>query len=128
MGNKLYVGNLAFTTSEGELQQVLLNLVQNAHEAMAAHAGERLLTIRLGEDGGKARLAVLDTGPGIRPDVLSRIFGAFITTKLAGEGTGLGLWTSYAIIERHGGSLRAANRPTGGAVFTIELPCWTGGR
>ena len=113
---------------EGELQQVLLNLVQNAHEAMAAHAGERLLTIRLGEDGGKARLAVLDTGPGIRPDVLSRIFGAFITTKLAGEGTGLGLWTSYAIIERHGGSLRAANRPTGGAVFTIELPCWTGGR
>ena len=111
---------------EGEIQQVLLNLVQNAHEAMAAGAGERRLTVRLAEVDGRARLEVLDTGPGIRADLLPRIFEAFTTTKPAGEGTGLGLWVSYAIAERHDGSLRAANRPEGGAVFTLELPCQPG--
>ena len=111
---------------EGEIQQVLLNLVQNAHEAMAAGAGERRLTVRLTEVDGRARLEVLDTGPGIRADLLPRIFEAFTTTKPAGEGTGLGLWVSYAIAERHDGSLRAANRPEGGAVFTLELPCQPG--
>jgi len=65
---------------------------------------------------------VLDTGPGIAPDVLPRIFDAFFTTKTAGEGTGLGLWVSYDIVEQHGGRLRADNRPGGGAVFTVELP------
>ena len=107
---------------EGEIQQVLLNLVQNAHEAMAAHAGARRLTVRLSEADGRVRVEVLDTGPGIRADVLPRIFGAFTTTKPPGEGTGLGLWVSSAIVERLGGSLRAANRPDGGAVFTLELP------
>jgi two-component system C4-dicarboxylate transport sensor histidine kinase DctB len=54
--------------------------------------------------------------------VLPRIFDAFSTTKAPSEGSGLGLWVSYAIVERHEGSLRAENRPKGGAVFTIELP------
>ena len=71
---------------------------------------------------GHARVEVLDTGPGIPADALPRIFDAFFTTKAPGEGTGLGLWLSYAIVERHEGSLRAANRPGGGAVFTLELP------
>src|SRR6267142_3399707 len=83
---------------DGQLQQVLLNLVQNAHQAMAAHAEPRVLTIRLSETGKNVRLEVLDSGPGIHPNVLPRIFEAFTTTKAPGEGTGLGLWVSYSIV------------------------------
>src|SRR5207249_10323574 len=101
---------------EGQIQQVLLNLVQNAHQAMAGHQGEREITVRLSEPGGpNVRLEVLDSGPGIHPNVLPRIFDAFTTTKAPGEGTGLGLWVSYSIVEQHQGSLRAVNRPEGGA-------------
>src|SRR6266850_4179801 len=110
---------------DGQLQQVLLNLVQNAHQAMAAHAEPRVLTIRLSETGKNVRLEVLDSGPGIHPNVLPRIFEAFTTTKAPGEGTGLGLWVSYSIVEQHQGSLRAVNRPEGGAAFIVELPAAT---
>src|SRR6267142_2817892 len=111
---------------EGQIQQVLLNLVQNAHQAMATHKGERVITLRLSEPGGpNVRLEVLDSGPGIHPNVLPRIFEAFTTTKAPGEGTGLGLWVSYASIEQHQGSLRATNRPEGGAAFIVELPAAT---
>jgi signal transduction histidine kinase/DNA-binding response OmpR family regulator len=112
---------------EGQIQQVLLNLVQNAHQAMANHDGEREITLRLSEPGGpNVRLEVLDSGPGIHPNVLPRIFDAFTTTKAPGEGTGLGLWVSYSIVEQHQGSLRAVNRPEGGAAFIVELPAATG--
>jgi signal transduction histidine kinase/FixJ family two-component response regulator len=108
---------------EGQIQQVLLNLVQNAHQAMAAQQGPRVLTLRLSDtDGPNVRLEVLDSGPGIHPHVLPRIFDAFTTTKAPGEGTGLGLWVSYAIAEQHQGSLRASNLPEGGAAFVLELP------
>ena len=111
---------------EGQIQQVLLNLVQNAHQAMAGHQGEREITVRLSEPGGpNVRLEVLDSGPGIHPNVLPRIFDAFTTTKAPGEGTGLGLWVSYSIVEQHQGSLRAVNRPEGGAAFIVELPAAT---
>jgi two-component system NtrC family sensor kinase len=111
---------------EGQIQQVLLNLVQNAHQAMAGHKGERELTVRLSEPGGpNVRLEVLDSGPGIHPNVLPRIFEAFTTTKAPGEGTGLGLWVSYSIVEQHQGSLKAVNRPEGGAAFIVELPAAT---
>ena len=116
-------GVLPVLADEGQIQQVLLNLIRNAYESMARQVGERLLTVSLSEVNGRMRTEVLDSGPGIPPDVLPRLFEAFTTTKPAGEGTGLGLWVSYAIVERHEGSLRAANRPEGGAVFTIELPC-----
>jgi signal transduction histidine kinase/ActR/RegA family two-component response regulator len=105
-----------------QIRQVLLNLVQNAQQAMANQAGERVLTVRTRSEGDRVLVEVLDTGPGIAPDVLPRIFDAFFTTKTAGEGTGLGLWVSYDIVEQHGGRLRADNRPGGGAVFTLEIP------
>ena len=105
-----------------QIRQVLLNLVQNAQQAMANHPGQRVLTVRTRSEGDRVLVEVLDTGPGIAPDVLPRIFDAFFTTKTAGEGTGLGLWVSYDIVEQHGGRLRADNRPGGGAVFTVELP------
>ena len=108
---------------EGQIQQVLLNLIQNAGQAMAEHPGQRVITLRLSDTGGAhVRLEVLDSGPGIHPNVLPRIFEAFTTTKAPGEGNGLGLWVSYAIVEQHQGSLRATNRPEGGAAFILELP------
>lgn len=107
---------------ESQIQQVLVNLVQNARQAMAGRDRPRVLTIKLGERAGAVQLEVLDTGPGIPPDVLPRVFDAFVTTKPPGEGTGLGLWVSYGIIEKHGGRLWAENRPSGGAAFIIELP------
>jgi two-component system NtrC family sensor kinase len=107
---------------ENQIQQVLLNLVQNAHQAMAKHQGERVLTVRAGSHGGRATIEVLDTGPGISREVLPKIFDPFFTTKPPGEGSGLGLSVSYGIVAEHGGALRAENRPEGGARFVVELP------
>jgi len=107
---------------EDQLQQVLLNLVQNAHQAMARHRGERVLTLRIRAPREHAAIEVLDTGPGIPPELLPRIFDPFFTTKPPGEGSGLGLSVSYGIVTEHGGRLRGGNRPEGGAIFTVELP------
>jgi len=107
---------------ENQVQQVLLNLVQNAHQAMARQASERLLTVRLRPRDRHVAIEVLDNGPGIPPHLLSRIFDPFFTTKPPGEGSGLGLSVSYGIVGQHGGRLYAENRPEGGAMFVVELP------
>ncbi|MBI3635294.1 MAG: GAF domain-containing protein [Candidatus Rokubacteria bacterium] len=107
---------------ENQIQQVVLNLVQNAHQAMAKHSGHRVLTVRVRALARGAAIDVLDTGPGIPADVLPRIFDPFFTTKAPGEGSGLGLSVSYGIIAEHRGRLSATNRPEGGAAFVIELP------
>ncbi len=106
---------------ESQIQQVLLNLVQNAHQAMSIAATvKRVLTVRVAPANGAAVAEVLDTGPGIPRDVLPRLFDPFFTTKP--DGTGLGLWVSQLIVEQHGGRLVATNRPEGGAAFTVTLP------
>jgi two-component system NtrC family sensor kinase len=107
---------------ENQMQQVLLNLVQNAHQAMARQPGERMLTVRVRPRDGRVSVEVLDTGPGIPSHLLSRIFDPFFTTKPPGEGSGLGLSVSYGIVGQHGGRLSAENRPEGGAMFVVELP------
>ncbi|HEV8586297.1 MAG TPA: ATP-binding protein [Methylomirabilota bacterium] len=107
---------------ENQMQQVLLNLVQNAHQAMARQAGERHLIVRLRPREKTVAIEVCDTGPGIPPHLLSRIFDPFFTTKPPGEGSGLGLSVSYGIVGHHGGRLYAENRPEGGAMFVVELP------
>jgi C4-dicarboxylate-specific signal transduction histidine kinase len=107
---------------ENQIQQVLLNLVQNAHQAMAKHPGERVLTVRVAPEGERAVIEVLDTGAGISREALPKIFDPFFTTKPPGEGSGLGLSVSYGIVAEHGGALRAENRPEGGARFVVELP------
>ena len=107
---------------DNQLQQVLLNLVQNAAQAMTASAGDRVLTVRVRPAGPLAVVEVLDTGSGIPDAVLPRIFDPFFTTKPPGEGSGLGLSVSYGIVAEHGGTLRAENRPDGGARFVVELP------
>jgi two-component system NtrC family sensor kinase len=107
---------------ENQIQQVLLNLIQNAHQAMIGHPKARVLTVRIGGGPSHARLEVLDTGPGIPAEVLPRIFDPFFTTKPPGDGSGLGLSISYGIITEHHGRLWGENRPEGGAAFIVELP------
>ena len=109
---------------EGLLRQALLNLVRNAAEACASTTtgGQVLLTGELirAEDGGSQRIRVLDNGPGIENDALSKLFRPFYTTKA--DGTGLGLAVVQKIIVQHGGQVEARNRPEGGAVFIVTLP------
>ncbi len=107
---------------ENQLQVVLLNLVQNAHQAMAKHPAHRVLTVRVWPSDRHACVEVRDSGPGIPADALPRIFDPFFTTKPPGEGSGLGLSVSYGIVTELGGVLRAANCDEGGASFVVELP------
>ncbi|MFK8251916.1 sensor histidine kinase [Ancylobacter terrae] len=104
----------------GHIHQVLMNLVQNAVDAMDGQPVRRIEIT--GRGGDEFVLAVRDTGPGIAPDIASRIFDPFFTTKPVGKGTGLGLSISYRIVEEHGGRLEASNHPDGGAVMTLRLP------
>src|SRR5262245_24885983 len=106
-----------------QLQQVLVNLVTNAKQAMAEQPeGQRRLKVTtraLGTD--RVRISLEDTGPGIPADVLPKIFDPFVTTK-GSAGTGLGLSISYGIIREHGGHITADSLPGQGATFTIDLP------
>ena len=86
------------------------------------HPGRIDITTAPGADAGFVVLTISDTGSGIPADLLPRIFDPFFTTKEVGKGTGLGLAITYGIIQEHGGTIQAANRPEGGARFTVELP------
>lgn len=100
-----------------QLKQVTLNLVMNAVEAMP-HGGR--LKIATAGKGNEICFSIMDTGPGIHPDMLPTIFDPFVTSKETG--TGLGLTISYDIVQRHNGRIVAENAPEGGAVFTVWLP------
>jgi PAS domain S-box-containing protein len=106
--------------SEGELQQVLTNLLVNALDAMAPMGGE--LRVSLSADDRWVWLTVGDTGPGIPTEQLERIFQPFFSTKLGKGGTGLGLSISYNIVRRYGGELRVASHEGEGTEFIVELP------
>jgi PAS domain S-box-containing protein len=122
--------NLPLTWADPfQLQQVVLNLIANAEQALESWGGERRITIttssvcRLGRERGELLvLRVADSGPGIAPEHLSKIFNPFFTTKPVGEGTGLGLSISDGIVREHGGRIRAEVGPTSGASFVVELP------
>ena len=102
-----------------QLELALLNLVTNAIDAMP-DGGRLSIVLRAQPDS--VRLTVGDTGPGIAADVLQRIFEPWVTTKPPGRGTGLGLAIARDVIVAHGGAITAANRPGGGAEFTVTLP------
>jgi two-component system NtrC family sensor kinase len=107
-----------------QVQQVMLNLLINAEQAMLAAHGRGTLTIRthLTASGEGVILEVADDGPGVPPDAQTRIFDPFFTTKDVGKGTGLGLTVAYAIAQEHGGRIRVESTPGGGATFAVELP------
>jgi two-component system, NtrC family, sensor kinase len=103
-----------------QLQQIAVNLIVNAVQAMGTRGQ---LTLAVGPSGpGRVRLAVQDTGPGVRPEIAKRIFEPFFTTKPEGQGTGLGLSICYQIAEEHGGTIRVEPAPERGACFVVELP------
>ena len=103
----------------GKLQQVFLNLFLNARDAMGTGG---ILEVRSWAEGLGVRVEVSDTGHGIAPENLHRIYDPFFTTKGAKKGTGLGLSVTYGIIQEHGGSIEVSNRRGGGATFRVELP------
>jgi len=104
------------------LQQVLLNLILNGLEALAESSeSNRRLMVRTAYNGeGKVEVAVQDSGPGVSPDRLPRLFDSFFTTKT--HGMGLGLSIVRSIVEAHGGRIWVENNPTGGACFRFTLP------
>ncbi|HEX7125279.1 MAG TPA: ATP-binding protein [Thermodesulfobacteriota bacterium] len=104
-----------------QLEQVVINLLTNARDAVAA-SSRKLVSITGTTRGGVAELVVEDTGPGIPKGLEQRIFDPFFTTKEVGAGTGLGLSITYGIVKAHEGTIRVATRPGAGATFVIELP------
>jgi signal transduction histidine kinase len=104
-----------------QIQQVLMNLMINAEQAMEGNPGRiRLSTSR--SSSGRIEIRVSDTGPGIPAEIQKKLFEPFFTTKPAGKGTGLGLSVTYGIIKEHKGDIRVESEPGRGAMFIIEFP------
>lgn len=112
---------LAALAEEARLEQVLVNLMGNAIDSMVA-APQRRLRVEAAVADDRCVITVSDSGPGIRADILARLFEPFTSTKPAGAGLGLGLMISAHVVREFGGSLRASNPAEGGARFVIELP------
>ncbi len=104
-----------------QMQEVFLNLILNAVEAMNGK-GRLTVATETVEDGQAVRVSIADTGCGIAEDQLERVFEPFFTTKEVGKGTGLGLSISRGIVESHGGTIWAASKPGEGTTFFIRLP------
>ena len=106
-----------------QIQQVVLNLVRNAAQAMAESERRPCLTLRTRQKGTWVQMEVEDNGPGIPEKLQERLFEPFFTTKDIGEGTGLGLWLCWSIVvERHKGQIWTESVPGGGIRFVVELP------
>jgi two-component system NtrC family sensor kinase len=118
----------ALRADPGQLQQVMLNLFNNAMDAIAAKhgsaGGELVIGVRPSGDG-LVEITVTDNGSGISPENLARVFTPFFTTKAVGKGTGLGLAVCYGIINHMGGTIQVSSTPGRGTTFTIRLPAST---
>ncbi|MCL6450245.1 MAG: GAF domain-containing protein [Acetobacteraceae bacterium] len=121
---KLLAPGLPRISADGQrLEQVLINLLLNAKDAVEEQEGQRRITIRTrAMKEREAEVSVADTGHGIKPEHLPHIFNPFFTTKKAGKGTGLGLSVSLGIVETHGGRILVESEPGRGSTFTVILP------
>jgi two-component system sensor kinase FixL len=102
-----------------QIQQVMLNLIRNAIEAMDGSERRELLISTFSFDGGMIEIAVADTGQGIAPEIAAQLFRPFITTKSHGMGVGLSI--SRTIVEAHGGQISVGQNPGGGTIFRFTL-------
>ncbi len=109
------------TLDVGKMQQVFMNMIMNAFQAMK-NGGKLTITTKRSRKRTGFMISFADTGCGVSPSIREKIFDPFFTTKDPGHGTGLGLAVSYGIIEEHGGSITLESGEEGGAVFTIWLP------
>lgn len=109
-----------------QIQQVFVNLINNACDALSGWEGSKELKIRARRMGGKVRVEFTDSGPGIPLEVQGRIFEPFYTTKPEGRGTGLGLSVCRQILEEHGGAIGFRSQPGQGAAFWVDLPLAAG--
>jgi signal transduction histidine kinase len=106
------------------LQQVVVNLLVNAHQAMGERGGTVVARTSL-DPGGTVSIAVQDDGPGIPQEIQAQIFEPFFTTKPGGKGTGLGLSVSYGIVKDHGGEILLESSSGRGAKFTLRFPAFS---
>jgi two-component system NtrC family sensor kinase len=106
-------------SNQSQLQQVFLNLIINAIDAIEK---DGLIQIKTQKDDSRIVISIKDNGPGISKENLQKVFDPFFTTKEAGKGTGLGLSASYNIIEKLGGVITAESKLSEGTVFKVKLP------
>ncbi|PYP43405.1 MAG: hypothetical protein DMD50_17415 [Gemmatimonadetes bacterium] len=111
-----------FWADPSELQQMLLNLLINAEQALVSVETPRTIVVRTATSEEEVRLEVADSGPGIAPEIRAKIFDPFFTTKPEGVGTGLGLSICYGVAREHGGRIWVDSLPGGGATFVVALP------
>jgi nitrogen fixation/metabolism regulation signal transduction histidine kinase len=112
---------------KNQLSQVVLNLVENARDAIAQRSDGRIIvSTRLGDAGDRTMLIIEDNGPGVPGDLKDKVFAPYFTTKHAKGGTGLGLAIVHRIVSDHGGRISVSDAPGGGARFAIELPLRNG--
>ena len=104
-----------------QIQQIFINLITNAQQAMARRP-EQILSIEAGHTDNHVYIQMSDTGCGIAPAHISKIFDPFFTTKPVGQGTGLGLSICYGIVQQHGGKITASSKLDQGTTFRMELP------
>ncbi|HIJ95382.1 MAG TPA: sensor histidine kinase [Desulfuromonadales bacterium] len=108
-------------TDSNQLKQILLNIVMNALQAMETAGGTLLVeTATAGDD--QVRVTISDSGPGIPPEVIERIFDRYFTTKKSGVGTGLGLFVTRELVIQLGGAIRVSSGAEGGTTFIVTLP------
>ncbi|MCB2170593.1 MAG: two-component sensor histidine kinase [Deltaproteobacteria bacterium] len=104
---------------QAQLQQVFLNLITNAIDAIGSNGAIEVASWRTDDH---IVVTIKDDGPGLSEDMMRKIFDPFFTTKDPGKGTGLGLWVSHSIIAKMGGGIHVKNNPDKGAIFTVEIP------
>jgi two-component system NtrC family sensor kinase len=112
--------SIRLTGFAGQVDQVFMNLITNAAQAIGEGGGT--IRIAAARAGAEVEVTIADDGPGIPPEVIPRIFDPFFTTKDVGEGSGLGLSIVHGIVERHGGRIRVESRLGEGTTFRVTLP------